>query len=146
MSSAKFASVTATLLARKGDAAPSLSTLPARPSLFADGEAPFPPPPARPIGGQPLERPAAQNHPQPMSLRAASKPAPSPPAQDHADRPRRIVVTLSAEEFERLGIAAIKKDCTRHAVVHAALEAYFHQLASELPRRCACMAEGGCCA
>jgi hypothetical protein len=55
------------------------------------------------------------------------------------------MVTLSAEEFERLGIAAIKKDCSRHHIVHAALNNYFNQLAAELPRRCACMANGSCC-
>jgi hypothetical protein len=145
--------MTASLLARKGQAAPSLSTLPARPRVFGDGEAPFPPPPPRPIGGQPLERSSVQARvPEPVLLQKpqaggqpVSKPAHEPPPQDHADKPRRIMVTLSAEEFERLGIAAIKKDCSRHAIVHTALNAYFNQLATELPRRCACMANGSCC-
>lgn len=166
MSSAKFASMTASLLARKGHAAPSLATLPTRPSVFGDQDPPFPPPPPRDfpaeIAPAPMPRVAPDEAPffrprPPRDFSGAIEPAPHSapkrdplPAQtqaelDPGEKPRRIVVTLSHEEFERLCIAAIKKDISRHDIVHTALEHYFQQLAAELPRRCACMAEGGCC-
>lgn len=134
--------MTASLLARKGSAAPSLATLPVRPSAFGDEAPPYPPPPPREF--PPEIAPVAARDQAP----AATPPSPSraPTTPDQGDKPRRIVVTLSNEEFERLCIAAVKKDTTRHKIVHTALEQYYQQLAAELPRRCACMAEGGCCA
>jgi len=55
------------------------------------------------------------------------------------------MVIVTADEFEKLGIAAVKKDKSRHEIVRAALDAYFQQLAAELQRKCACMADGPCC-
>lgn len=138
MSSAKFASMTASLLARKGDAAPSLATLPARPSAFANGKAPTPPP----MPGH-LDAPA---RPAPAIGPKADHPHASPAI--HGDGPeklRRIMVIVTADEFEKLGIAAVKKDKSRHEIVRGALDAYFQQLAADLPRKCLCMADGPCC-
>ena len=133
MSSARFAPITSSLLARKGDASPSLATLPIRPSAFGDARPPFPAPP-------PVFAPECGEPAKPQA------PAPSASVHDnHAERPRRIVVSLTADEFEKLGIAAIKKDRSRHEIVRGALDAYFHQLATELPRACNCMAKGSCC-
>lgn len=136
MSSAKFASITSSLLARKGDATPSLATLPVRPSAFGDIPPPFPPPPP------PFKKECSEPPQEPVAQPAS---ATMPPRGAPADRPRRIVITLTAEEFEKLGIAAIKKDKTRHQIVRGALDAYFRQLASELPRACNCMAKRDCC-
>ncbi len=55
------------------------------------------------------------------------------------------MVTLTADEFEKLGIAAIKMGKTRHEIVRNALDAHIHLLADELPRPCNCMMENGCC-
>jgi hypothetical protein len=63
---------------------------------------------------------------------------PRPP--DNTDKLRRIVVSITQEELERLGIAAIKKDADRHTIVRAALDDYFRKLSAEFPRPCACMA------
>jgi len=138
VTSAKFASMTASLLARKGDAAPSLAMLPVRPSAFANGKPPVAPP-------------------MPRQLEETARPAPAilpeadlhqPTAAPHDDCPeklRRIMVIVTADEFEKLGIAAVKKEKSRHEIVRSALDAYFRQLAAELPRKCLCMADGPCC-
>lgn len=112
MSSVKFAAITANLLARKGDAAPSIVapvTAPPRPALVPRDDRPFPSESRQPENGEKL---------------------------------RRIVVCITQEELERLGIAAIKKDTNRHDIVRRALDDYFRKLSAEFPYRCACM-EGG---
>lgn len=112
MSSAKFAAITASLLARKGDATPSFVApvaAPPRPALVPRDEAPFPSQPRQP---------------------------------GTADRLRRVVVSMTPEEVERLAIAAIKKGTNRHDIVRRALNDYFRKVAAELPYSCACM-EGG---
>jgi len=117
MSSGKFAAMTAGLLARKGDAAPS-AVLPAmtapRPTLVARAEKPLLPEP------------------------------PPFPLDEPPERPRRIMVSITQDELEKLGIAAIKKGISRHDIVRGALDEYFRKLSAELPRPCACM-EGGPC-
>jgi hypothetical protein len=109
VSSAKFAAITANLLARKGDAAPSLV-------------APVRPPP----------RPAlVQRDDQPLSSEARQP--------NNPDKLRRIMVSMTSEELEKLDIAAIKKSTSRHDIVRGALNDYFRKLSAELPHPCACM-------
>ena len=112
MSSAKFAAITASLLARKGDAAPSVVapvTAPPRPALVPRDDQPFPSEPQQP---------------------------------DNAEKLRRIMVSITQDELERLGIAAIKKGTNRHDIVRSALNDYFRKLSAEFPHRCACMEDG----
>jgi hypothetical protein len=71
--------------------------------------------------------------PERMGERFDPKPAPDP------DRPRKLFVPLSHEEYERLSIAAAKTKSTPHQVVHAALEHYFHKLAADA--QCQCIAD-----
>ena len=112
MSSAKFAAITASLLARKGDAVPSI---------------------VAPVAASP--RPAlVPRDDQPI------RSEPRPP--DNTDKLRRIAVSITAEELERLRIAAIKKGTNRHDIVRRALEEYFRKLSAEFPYPCTCM-EGG---
>ena len=59
-------------------------------------------------------------------------------------KPHRIMVTLSAVEFEKLGIAAVKKGLTRHQIVRAALELHLEQLKREFSA-CGCMTTDGPC-
>lgn len=129
MSSPKFASMTAELLARKGAAAPSLFS-PVHSEFTTQSDAapmPFAPTPREPV------RAATQAEPVPL------------PAADNADRPRRIMIMITHDELERLGIAAIKKGVSRHDIVRGALDSYFRKLAAELPQTCSCMANGNCC-
>ncbi len=122
MSSAKFEAVSASLLARKGDAAPSVVVrvmAPSRPALVPREDRPAPP-----------ELP----------------PFPSEPRQpDNADKLRRIVFSITDEDLERLRIVAIKKGATRHDIVRGALHDYFRKLSAELPRPCACVEVRSCC-
>ena len=109
MSSAKFATITANLLARKGNAAPSVVApvkVPSRPTLVPRDDQPFASEPRRP---------------------------------DNAEKLRRIVVSITQEELERLAIAVIKIGTNRHDIVRAALQDYFRKLSAELPYPCACM-------
>jgi hypothetical protein len=105
--------MTASLLARKGDAAPSVVvpvTAPPRPALVPRHDQPF-----------------------------HSKPQQS----DNTEKLRRIVVSITQEELERLCIAAIKKGTNRHDIVRGALNDYFRKLSAEFPYPCACMEGGG---
>jgi hypothetical protein len=109
VNSAKFAAITASLLARKGDAAPSVIApvaAPPRPTLVARDDQPLSSEPRQP---------------------------------DKADKLRRIVVSITQEELERLCIAAIKTGANRHDIVRGALNDYFRKLSAEFPYPCACM-------
>lgn len=61
-----------------------------------------------------------------------------------APKPHRMVVTLSASEFEKLGIAAVKKNVTRHQIVRTALELHLERLKREFCD-CDCLAVDGTC-
>ena len=115
MSNPRFAPITSSLLARKGDAMPSG----AKPSLFWTRTAEPPP-----------------------VVADVSSPAPLPPGPPDTAKPHRMMVTLTSGEFERLGIAAVKKGVTRHQVVRTALDMHLERLKREYGG-CGCMA-GGC--
>lgn len=121
MSNPRFAPITSSLLARKGDALPS--SMAAKPSLFWAREAPPPPPAPR------LDAPHT---------------APLPPDPPDVAKPHRMMVTLSASEFEKLGIAAVKKGLTRQQVLRIGLDAHLERLKREYGG-CGCMAMGGGC-
>jgi hypothetical protein len=67
----------------------------------------------------------------------------TPPSPDGA-KMHRMMVTLSASEFEKLGIAAVKKGVTRHQMVRTALDLYLEQLRREFGT-CTCMTVDGTC-
>jgi|SRR5690349_4431051 len=73
----------------------------------------------------------------PLVSNDASGEAPAP-------KPHRMVVTLSASDFEKLGIAAVKKNVTRHQIVRTALELHLERLKSEFCA-CGCLAVDGTC-
>lgn len=100
----KFASMTASLVSRKGGAEPS-----------------------------PLAAPSFERAPASAPLSSESKPAHEP------NRPRKLFVPLSHQEYERLSIAAVKMKTTPHQIVHAALEHYFQKLAADA--QCQCIAD-----
>jgi hypothetical protein len=132
LSYAKFSPITASLLARKGEAAPSLAAKRAV-DWTSDAPAVF----------EPLRE-----------IRAAFATAPESPHPEHAfanpepahiAHKRRIVVSLDPCEFERLGIAAVKKGMGRPDLVRAVMNDYLARLASELNGRCACLRDGSQC-
>jgi len=74
------------------------------------------------------------------------KPAPVAKSVEPAqiDKPRRMFVNLSPEEYERLGIIAVKKDSSRHQLLRDALDAFLKKMSREYKADCACVASGGC--
>ena len=120
MSQGKFASITSSLLARKGEATPW-------------GErAPLPWREAPPLAPTPMPIPAPISTP----ISASVRPAPPPEAV------KRCTVRLSLRDYERLGIMAVKKDITRQQFLQSALARVLDELAREFPTGCSCI--GGC--
>ena len=116
MSQIRFTPVTSNLLARKGDAAPS--AVAGTPSLVrANGKV--------------------------AHFSEPTRPPEAPPSPDGV-KSHRMMVTLSASEFEKLGIAAVKKGVTRHQMVRTALDLYLEQLRQEFGT-CTCMTLDGTC-
>jgi len=153
MSGGKFASLTAGLLVRKGEAAPSVVAAgPAR----AFGAAPdrleaalMQVPQPAPAEG-PEHTPAPEGQELPPRV-AAPERAFDPPVReialhsDHPDKPRRLMVSLSAEEYEMLGLIGVKKNATRHQLLRIAFDEYLLQLVEEFGEGCLCIVNGGSC-
>jgi hypothetical protein len=151
--SGKFARITPDLLARKGNASPSVAGDAAR----------------EPVGAIPLRMRLESEIVQPQ--RTALPPGHDlPVAGDdgtstkrffytpeetggsggggsdiHSEKPRRIVLTLTAHEYETLGLVAVKKNTTRHQLAQSALDAYFEWLVSEYGEACSCIVGGALC-
>ncbi|HWF65510.1 MAG TPA: hypothetical protein VN685_12925 [Rhizomicrobium sp.] len=129
MRQGKFASITAVLLARKGEA---------RPWDYDGAEI------------------AAEPHDGFFSPHA---PAPSPLCEEHANdaapapRPfafpqtgdgmRRVTLRLSHADYERLGLIAAKRDITRQRLLHQMLHDFLAGAAHEYGAQCGCI--GGSC-
>lgn len=112
MSSAKFASITSSLLARKGEARPWSQSL--EPALEPD---------------MPQKIPTA------WRTEAVLPPPPPPPAKD-----RSCSLRMSAHDYERLGILAVKGGVKRQDLLKAALAQFLDSKAREYG--CACL--GAC--
>jgi hypothetical protein len=61
-------------------------------------------------------------------------------SQTGPKKQHRIVIVLTEEEHETLGILAVKKGFTRHQVLRKALDAYFEWLTDEYGPNCRCVA------
>ncbi|HEY1708342.1 MAG TPA: hypothetical protein VGG10_08740 [Rhizomicrobium sp.] len=61
----------------------------------------------------------------------------------HIDKPRRLFVNLSPQEYERLGIVAVKRDTSRHHLLREAFVVFLEKASDELGHECACVA-GAC--
>jgi hypothetical protein len=59
------------------------------------------------------------------------------------DKPRRLFVNLTPQEYERLGIVAVKQDSTRHRLLREAFETFLAKASDDLGHDCACVA-GAC--
>jgi hypothetical protein len=112
MSSAKFASITASLLARKGDAQPWNSM-------------------GNSLATQEAEKvPLAWRTPL-----AVAAPPPPPPVKD-----KSCAVHMSAHDYERLGILAVKSGVSRQQLLKDALEQFLAGKAKDYG--CVCL--GAC--
>ncbi len=118
----KFASVTAGLLARKGEAQP-----------WMQGGAQAPAQERMPLAWRSEVRaaPAAAA----FAEASAGKPPPSPPVKD-----RSCAVRMSPHDYERLGILSVKTGVTRQALLKQALAQFLAAKAQD--HGCACL--GSC--
>jgi len=129
MSGPKFAPVTASLLARKGAAQPSLMPAAIEPSRRLEPV----------LMPQLQEASHLDEHDMRLNLHdnlhcdgLAHEPAPA----------KKLFVSLSHGEYERLAIAAVKTGLTRHQLVRDALDYYFEQLVRDIGSNCRCVS--GC--
>jgi hypothetical protein len=109
MSSPKFASITASLLARKGEARP-----------WTPQQTVVAPPRLSPL-------PWRDEFPH-----VAAEPPPPPLIKDRA-----CSIRMSAHDFERLGILAVKANVTRQQLLKDALAQFLAAKAEDYP--CACL-------
>jgi hypothetical protein len=119
MMSEKFASLTSALLVRKGEARPSLVGVAATRSVPTHA-------------AKPVAHPAERIPERTPDLAAA-------------DRKRRVVVTLSCEEYQRLGIIAAKRNSTRQELVRGALFEQLDAFAKDQGKECPCVGSGQAC-
>jgi hypothetical protein len=153
MSAQKFASITADLLARKGDASPSGIARPSKATLAWDTQRIVPEmvrfSPMHATLAQSVARPPAEVKVPTHEDERGSDDAPPAGFADHvpatADKRHRISLALTTDEHERLGIVAVKRGMTRHQLMRHALDDYFQKLASEYRTQCACVSgRAGC--
>jgi len=155
MSGGKFASLTSGLLVRKGEAAPSpiiagpIASGSARSFVHASERVEVP----VSIQGHspgwregPKRPPASERHSPPPRIDTPERPAREIALHsDHPDKPRRLMVMLTPEEYEMLGIIGVKKEVTRHQLLRIAFDEYLVQLVEEFGEGCECVANGGTC-
>lgn len=122
MSNLRFAPITSTLLARKGQAAPSQL---------------FPPPPDsywRPVtrtNGHTALEAVPEESPEP-TMAVSAKAAP------YDDRPHKVRIALSDAELERFGLAAVKRGVTRQQLLREAINDYVDRLMRDY-ENCGCI-------
>ena len=153
MNGGKFASLTAELLVRRGGARPSpgaTASIINLPLPHALKPRPERPEPADVLTAarekEPREQGAAAEETTPSRTgREAScgKPPPSPPRPP--TKPRRLMVTLTGEEFETLGHMSVKKGATRHQLLRNAVDEYMALLGEEYGGDCQCIYTGCSC-
>jgi hypothetical protein len=123
MSQPRFASITASLLARKGEAQP---------------------------WAEPAKQPLAWNRgelPAMGSVGFFKSPVPQQvhepePAHPHAPSDyRKISVRMSHHDYERLGILAVKQDKSRQRLLHEALDQLLAGITQKYSAGCACLGE-----
>jgi hypothetical protein len=117
--SAKFAAITAGLLARKGEAQPWAQEAQKAPLMFRS---------------EPVPR-VVTPPPQVVPPQQASPPLPPPPGKE-----RSCSLRLPAQDYERLGILAVKMGSTRQQLLKQALNELLAAKAQTLS--CACL--GAC--
>lgn len=128
MSHPRFAPMTASLLASKGKAEPS----------HVKGAAKYPP--FKMFESRAAEPPMAHLDPVPAV----------PVREDHLHaeaakqgKLRRVMVAFTTQEYERLGIAAVKQNVSRHQLVREAMDLYFGHLRQDFA--CPCLTDASFC-
>jgi hypothetical protein len=127
--------MTAGLLARKGEAIPS--------SFFSMPPPRLVPAPMRDFSPEPQFPMAALTA---VSAQTASQTHLDAPRPRHeAERPHKLRVALSDAEFEKLGLAAVKHNVSRHQLIREALDSYVEKLIATYRGDCRCIGGDGSC-
>lgn len=117
MSTRKFASITGSLLARKGEAGPSPATPASAPrDLTPDAWIDMP-----------------------------RLPVPAAPDSTLAAAPHRLTFRLDDERHRRLSIASARLQLPAQHLLAAALDRYLSDLCENELKDCACLKKEGCC-
>lgn len=127
MSAGNFASLTAGLLARKGEAEPS----PVMPSEVF----PF----AQRVAHAPVESPI---HAVPMPQRKRRELPATSTVGDGTAKPRRMFVQLSAKEYEALGLVAVKRGATPPQLLRKVLHDFLVEFIEQCDGSCPCIRSG----
>jgi hypothetical protein len=135
----KFASMTAALLVRKGEAAPSVIAGQIGPRGIEPGSSKSIVQPLKRLETQ-LESSNSMPENRAPQTGAARRAGPGLVAGTK----RRVMLTLTNEEFERIGIAAVKRNISRQQLAREALFAYLSAMALEYGN-CACLAGKDSC-
>jgi hypothetical protein len=128
MSEPRFAPITTALLSRKGHALPSTVVprqMPLESEVMVQGEESEP---AFRLISATSEEASSGTH-EAVKIRA----------HRDAERPHKVRVSLSDVEFERFGLAAVKRGVTRHQILRDALNNYVERLMQEYGNSCACI-------
>jgi hypothetical protein len=124
MAYGKFAPMTSELLARKAEAEPSIVAAKIGPNGVTSVKVGF--------FDTELQRGGnGGNATRPKSKKKQTK---------QAGTTRRVALTLTPDEFERLGIAAIKKKMTRQELLRSAVSRYIAKTAGEF-ENCNCISQ-----
>ena len=123
MSSAKFASITSSLLARKGEAQPWRQDSTRQ----------------EPLAEPPMFRTDMRSEVRAEPVAMVSTPPPSLPAKD-----KSCAVRMSAHDYERLGILAVKSNSSRQQLLKDALAAFLETRGRQLSCACLGACEKGC--
>ncbi len=137
MSEPRFAPITTALLARKGHAVPTTVVprqMPWEREVIVQGEE---------------DEPAFRLISATPEASSDTHEAPKIRAHRDSERPHKVRVSLSDAEFERFGLAAVKRGVTRHQILRDALNNYVNRLMQEYGNSCACIGgaanANGCC-
>jgi hypothetical protein len=127
VSRSRFASITADLLVRKGEAKPWQPISNELPPIV-------------------IPQPAAARTMHEPAVRAPIAITPNQDFDEQHDQPRkmcgparRCAIRLTECEYQRLGIIAVKQDVTRQHILRDAVDAYLASAERDLGRSCACL-------
>jgi hypothetical protein len=135
----RYASITAGLLARKGDARP-WSEASKRPLAWNTPE------PMRLWDFEPAQAPEP-----PLTIHAGPPPI-AEPDHAHGDHPhhaaqdhKKCTVRMSHHDYERLGILAVKLGKTRQRLLQEAVDKMLGGITRKYGGNCACLSAEDCC-
>jgi len=139
MSQSKFASITSSLLARKGEATPWVD--PRKRLLSWGNEVPQPRPDQPSFIDPPQQPEPASPH---LSQRFSNQPAADCPKPTDPDKMKKCAVRVSCHDYERLGILAVKSGITRHHLMQEALKQFLATETRPYDEDCLCLSRSEC--